>query len=168
MNDCAAKQRERALRSSLILILSTGRYLVIRIFRLILCTVLLTSKFFNDVYYSNEQIGSVGGVSLYEINMLELYYLDMIDYLLFISPEDFCRYLHGLQGHFAEITRLKHEQTLATSPQQRQLQNQGLTDNVTLYYAGTDMAMEGSMGDCTMAEPNKDIDFEAQIPKQNS
>ena len=38
------------------------------LFRMILTTVLITSKFFNDTYYANQFIASVGGVSTRNLN----------------------------------------------------------------------------------------------------
>lgn len=54
---------------------------------------MLTSKFNNDVYYSNEQVASAGGISLLEINILERYFCNTVDFHLYISTEDFDRYL---------------------------------------------------------------------------
>jgi hypothetical protein len=41
-------------------------------FRLILTSVLLTSKFNNDIFYGNQFVAYVGGVQLQEINGLEV------------------------------------------------------------------------------------------------
>ena len=57
----------------------------ILIYRLILTTVLVTSKMFNDIYYTNQYIASVGGVTLHNINELERFYMSMIDWNLYIS-----------------------------------------------------------------------------------
>lgn len=74
------------------------------IHRLILTTVLITSKMFNDTYYTNQFIAQVGGVSLANINELERFFMSMIDWNLFIKPEEFEQYEKGLemfQGHEA-------------------------------------------------------------------
>jgi hypothetical protein len=63
--------------------------------------VLLTSKFYNDVYFSNDRIASAGGMSLDELNMLELFQLETMDYCLYISTEDFMIYYQGLLLKFA-------------------------------------------------------------------
>lgn len=49
-------------------------------FRLILTTVLITSKFHNDIYFANQYIASVGGVPTLNLNQLEDFYLEMIDW----------------------------------------------------------------------------------------
>ena len=61
--------------------------------------MLLTSKFNNDVYYSNEQVAGAGGISLIEINVLERFFCETVDFNLYISEEDFDRYLMGMQHH---------------------------------------------------------------------
>ena len=65
--------------------------------------MLLTSKFYNDVYFSNEQIASAGGMSLEELNMLEVYQLETMDHALYISSEDFLLYYQGVVQHFAVL-----------------------------------------------------------------
>ena len=55
---------------------------------MILTTVLVTSKFFNDTYYANQFIASVGGVSTRNLNQLELFFLEVIAWDLYISPEE--------------------------------------------------------------------------------
>ena len=54
-----------------------------------LTAVLLVSKMFNDVYYTNRYIGEVGGVTLANINDLERYFMQVIDWNLSISTEEF-------------------------------------------------------------------------------
>jgi len=55
--------------------------------RVVLCIVLLTSKFYNDVYYQNKYIAEEGGVPLEELNLLERHFLDTIDWQLTVSEE---------------------------------------------------------------------------------
>lgn len=59
------------------------------IHRLVLASVLLTSKVNNDLYYSNSYLAEVGGVSLSNINDLELYFMQVCDYRLNITTEEF-------------------------------------------------------------------------------
>ena len=54
-------------------------------FRLILTTVLVASKMFNDTYYTNGYIAQVGGVSLQNINELERFFMQAIDWNLNVS-----------------------------------------------------------------------------------
>jgi hypothetical protein len=47
---------------------------------MLLGTVLIVSKFQNDVFYSNESIASISGVTLADLNLIEEYILDLLDY----------------------------------------------------------------------------------------
>ena len=60
--------------------------------RLVLTAVLLTSKMFNDTYYTNRYIAEVGGVTLENMNDLEKYFMQVIDWNLNITTEDFALY----------------------------------------------------------------------------
>ena len=82
-------------------------YLPLFSFRLILTTVLLTSKFYNDVFFSNNHIAYVGGVPVLELNCLETHFLEMIDYKLFVSPEENDRYLGALELHIQEVLAME-------------------------------------------------------------
>ena len=57
--------------------------------RLILTTVLVTSKMFNDTYYTNQYIASFGGVTLRNMNELEAFFMQMIDWRLNIQEDEF-------------------------------------------------------------------------------
>ena len=65
-------------------------------FRLILTTVLVVSKMYNDIYYTNQYIASIGGVTLHNINELERFYMSVIDWNVYISREEFDFYERGL------------------------------------------------------------------------
>ena len=58
------------------------------LFRLILTSVLIVSKMFNDTYYTNKYIAQVGGVSLENMNELEAFFMSQIDWELYISTEE--------------------------------------------------------------------------------
>lgn len=49
----------------------------------------------------------MGGVSLCEINQLESYYLEVIDYQLFISEQEFTQFHDGLIIHIAEVVKIQ-------------------------------------------------------------
>lgn len=55
--------------------------------RLILGAVLLISKFYNDVYYSNNYIASINGLPVRLVNEIERVFAKIIDYNLFVSEE---------------------------------------------------------------------------------
>ena len=82
------------------------------LFRLILTTVLITSKFFNDIYFANQYIASVGGVPTVNLNQLENFFLEMIDWNLYISPEDFEKF----DGYAIELALYSEDKSNTTSP----------------------------------------------------
>jgi hypothetical protein len=50
------------------------------LFRLILGAILVCTKFNNDLYYSNLDFSIVSGISNAEMNLIERFLLDLIDY----------------------------------------------------------------------------------------
>lgn len=59
-------------------------------------SVMLASKFFDDLYYNNAYYARVGGISNLEINNLEMELLRMISFSLYVSPEQYERYRTSL------------------------------------------------------------------------
>lgn len=64
--------------------------------RLFLTAVMLAAKFTDDHYYTNGFYAKVGGLSVRELNALELLMLKQLDFRLFVSAELFHSYLLGL------------------------------------------------------------------------
>jgi len=54
--------------------------------------MMLAVKFFDDTYYSNAYYAKVGGVKAPEMNVLEVHFLRLIDWHLYVSPEEFDLY----------------------------------------------------------------------------
>jgi hypothetical protein len=73
------------------------------LFRLILASVLLTSKFYNDVFYGNHFVAFVGGVHPREINLLEIEFLKILQWRLWLDPSEYDFYLRGIMQHFAAL-----------------------------------------------------------------
>lgn len=79
--------------------------------------MLLVSKFFNDVYFSNQYIASVSGISLRLLNEIERTLIKLIDYNIFISGEEFEYYTRGLETKNAhEQRQLQELVNCATQP----------------------------------------------------
>ncbi|CCK72767.1 Pcl6p KNAG_0L01470 [Huiozyma naganishii CBS 8797] len=62
------------------------------IHRLIIAGVAVSTKFSSDFFYSNARYAKVGGISLREMNYLELQFLVLCDFSLLISVEEMERY----------------------------------------------------------------------------
>ena len=68
-----------------------------------MASVLLISKFYNDVYYSNTYIANCNGISTQLLNEIERAFSKMLDYQLFVGEEQYEWYMQGLHYHtFAE------------------------------------------------------------------
>ncbi|PVZ98474.1 hypothetical protein BB558_005505 [Smittium angustum] len=59
------------------------------IHRLVITAVVVSSKLYSDVFYTNTRYAKVGGLSIRELNGLELYFLGLFDYNMFISSTEF-------------------------------------------------------------------------------
>jgi len=55
--------------------------------RLVIASVMVAAKFFDDQYFNNPQYGLIGGVSSQEINQLEIEFLFMINFELFVDKK---------------------------------------------------------------------------------
>lgn len=77
--------------------------------RIVLTAVLLCSKFYNDLYFSNEQVATLGGIHFQELNMLEAYFLKQIDFRLCIQEQEYKQYLEGLCHHVQELHRIQKQ-----------------------------------------------------------
>lgn len=62
------------------------------IHRLIIAGTTVSTKFFSDFFYSNSRYARVGGISLQELNHLELQFLILCDFKLLISVNELQRY----------------------------------------------------------------------------
>lgn len=74
----------------------------LNIHRLLVTSVMLSAKFFDDVYYSNAYYAKVGGVRTNELNALETLFLKLIEWRLHVLPEEYEEYrnyvLTAVQG----------------------------------------------------------------------
>jgi len=73
----------------------------LNVHRLLITSIMLASKFFDDVYYNNAYYARVGGISNVEVNSLEMEMLRMISFSLFVQPDQYERYRCSLYSHMA-------------------------------------------------------------------
>jgi len=64
----------------------------LNVHRLLVISAMLAAKFHDDVYYSNNYYAKVGGLSLKEVNALEAKFLRMLDWKVFVAPEEYQLY----------------------------------------------------------------------------
>ena len=62
------------------------------IHRIILGCLLLAVKYNQDIYFTNRQYAKIGGVTLEELNRLEYFSFEYLNYNLFISEDIFKKY----------------------------------------------------------------------------
>lgn len=71
----------------------------LNIHRVVVTSILLAAKFFDDAYYNNAYYARVGGVLANEMNSLEVDFLFRINFSLHFSPEEFEQYREALMAH---------------------------------------------------------------------
>jgi len=83
------------------LIRNNGNFLVnsLNVHRLMITSIMLGAKFFDDQYFNNAYFGKVGGVSCKEINLLEIEFLFMINFNLYVETEMYETYNQRLLNH---------------------------------------------------------------------
>lgn len=71
----------------------------LNVHRVVVTSVLLAAKFFDDAYYNNAYYAKVGGVLVAEMNSLEVEFLFRINFSLHVSPDVFKKYHAELISH---------------------------------------------------------------------
>lgn len=69
---------------------------ILNIHRLLITSVMLAAKFFDDIYFSNAFYARVGGVRTKEINQLEMQFLLLVKYQLYVTPREYDQYLKNV------------------------------------------------------------------------
>lgn len=73
----------------------------LNIHRLLITSVMLAAKFFDDQYFNNAYYAKVGGVPCVEMNSLEVEFLFMTNFTLFVATEEYRQYYTELHNHAA-------------------------------------------------------------------
>ena len=63
------------------------------IHRIILGCLILAIKYNEDIYYTNKHYVEVGGLTLKEINELEFFSFQLLDFNLYISDDIYLKYV---------------------------------------------------------------------------
>jgi len=71
----------------------------LNVHRVIISSVLIAAKFFDDHFYNNEYFARVGGVPCSEINSLEVEFLFKINFSLHVTSELYLKYFSELNQH---------------------------------------------------------------------
>lgn len=71
----------------------------LNIHRLLITSIMLGAKFFDDHYFNNAYYAKVGGVPCQEMNSLEVEFLFMTNFTLFVTTETYRQYYTELCNH---------------------------------------------------------------------
>jgi len=71
----------------------------LNIHRLLITSVMLAAKFFDDQYFNNAYYAKVGGVPAPEMNSLEVEFLFMTNFSLFVTTDTYRQYYQELWNH---------------------------------------------------------------------
>jgi hypothetical protein len=71
----------------------------LNIHRLLITSVMLAAKFFDDQYFNNAYYAKVGGVPCAEMNSLEVEFLFMTNFTLFVTTDTYNQYCTELCNH---------------------------------------------------------------------
>ncbi|KAF1797087.1 cyclin [Mucor lusitanicus] len=107
------------------------------IHRLVIAGIMVSSKFFSDIFYTNTRYAKVGGLPVKELNVLELEFLRINNYNIFIPLEELQQYGDQLLMHAIreKEAQLKHEQRLMLEKYHQQQQS-CITDYPFMYHIG--------------------------------
>lgn len=75
----------------------------LNVHRVVITSVLLAAKFFDDAYYNNAYYAKVGGVLVSEMNGLEVDFLFRINFSLHVTPDVFEKYRAELMMHSTTV-----------------------------------------------------------------
>lgn len=76
----------------------------LNIHRLLITSVMLAAKFYDDQYYNNAYFGKVGGVPCNEISSLEVEFLFMCNFSLAVPAQQYEQYYTELYNHARQIS----------------------------------------------------------------
>ena len=72
--------------------------------RLLVTAIVISAKIRDDCYFNNRFYASVAGIRLSEINYLEMHFLKLLDFHLYVSLDEFCRYIYEIETRYGPIT----------------------------------------------------------------
>ena len=73
------------------------------VYKIIFSSLVIAIKYNEEEYFGNKYLAKVGGLSLNEMNLLELIYLNLIDFNLYVSDEVFQTYYNNINATINEI-----------------------------------------------------------------
>ena len=82
-----------------IIAMHSFRVTALNVHRIFLASILLSAKFLDDIYYNNSFYAKLGGISLQELNTLELEFLRLTRFDLNVSEEQYGAYHASIRAY---------------------------------------------------------------------
>lgn len=79
----------------------------LNVHRIVITSVMLSAKFFDDHYFKNGFYAKIGGVPCNEMNILEVEFLFLINFSLHVAPETYLQYYLELCSHARTLPDLR-------------------------------------------------------------
>ncbi|ORX50461.1 cyclin-domain-containing protein [Hesseltinella vesiculosa] len=92
------------------------------IHRFIITSVMVASKLFSDVFFTNTRYAKVGGLPVSELNVLEVEFLELNNYSLFVTVQEFQYYGDQLLQHSLKEHQDALDTVTLTDDEQKQYQ----------------------------------------------
>lgn len=80
----------------------------LNIHRLLITSVMLAAKYFDDQYFNNAYYAKVGGIPGHEMNNLEVEFLFMTNFTLFVNTDTYTQYYTELCNHASNPNNTCH------------------------------------------------------------
>lgn len=77
----------------------------LNVHRILITSVLVAAKFFDDEFYNNAFYAKLGGVPAWEMNSLELEFLHLVNFSLYVSADAFSKY-HSELRNYLNVTEI--------------------------------------------------------------
>jgi len=148
----------------------------LNVHRVVITSVLLAAKFFDDVYYNNAFYAKLGGVLVSEMNNLEIDFVFRINFSLHVKPEVFSKYHAELASHAVDIEVKKPlmNVSLTRSPQSSSCQSTltSVSSRSPSFYGNGNCRHEEKRADenphCALHYIQSNVDAAPMVNNQNS
>ncbi len=87
----------------------------LNIHRVVITSVMIAAKFFDDLYFNNAFYARVGGIPTKELNELEVDFLLRVNFSLRVAPDEFERYNRELLAHATGVAPVDLDEDGASS-----------------------------------------------------
>lgn len=88
----------------------------LNVHRVVITSVVLAAKFFDDHYFNNAYYAKVGGVLCKEMNELEIEYLLLINFSLHVPTDTYARFYNDLSHHYTFTSAVRSPYMQQPSP----------------------------------------------------